>query len=128
MKKTIFFFAVALTILHTQNCFARPRGRYYNNNNYYYNKTTNSQYVQSYTSSNSSYDNSSAQGVAETMARLNRVGHFGGHHPYYEGCGSGFSRESAYNNCCYANSGMQTVDVGYAQGPNGMWFCCRRYR
>lgn len=122
MKKTIFLFAVVLTILQTQNCFARPRGRYY------YYKTSNNQYAQSYTSSSyKSYDNSSAQGVAETMARLNRVGHFGGHQPYYEGCGSGFSREGAYNNCCYANSGMHTVDVGYAQGSNGMWYCCRRY-
>jgi hypothetical protein len=36
--------------------------------------------------------------------------------------------EGAYAICCYANSGMQTVDVGYARGANGQWFCCRRYR
>lgn len=68
-----------------------------------------------------------AQGVANIMARLTRVGHFGGN-PGYEGCGSGPTKESAFNNCCYANSGMQTVDVGYAQDANGFWYCCRRYK
>ncbi len=67
-----------------------------------------------------------AQGVAELMARYNRVGHFGGN-PGYEGCGCGSTPQAAYNMCCYANSGMATVDVGYAQGSNGMWYCCRRY-
>lgn len=70
---------------------------------------------------------SSAQGVAEIMASKGYVGHFGGNSGY-EGCGSGSSPQQAYNNCCYANSGMQTVDVGYAQGRNGKWYCCRRYR
>lgn len=68
-----------------------------------------------------------AQGVANIMARLGRVGHFGGN-PGYEGCGSGGSPQAAFNNCCYARSGMATVDVGYAQGGNGTWYCCRRYR
>lgn len=121
MKKTVLFVATLFVALSffSNNCFAWPRS------NKRYVPTTN-QHVQSYTSS--SVNNSSAQGVADTMARLNKVGHFGGHHPYYEGCGSGFSKESAYNNCCFANSGMATVDVGYARGSNGMWFCCRRYR
>lgn len=82
--------------------------------------------VQSYTSSSGS-NNSTAQGVAEMMASRNSVGHFGGNSGY-EGCGSGSSPEAAYRNCCFANSGMTTVDVGYAQGRNGQWFCCRRYR
>lgn len=68
-----------------------------------------------------------AQGVAEIMARLGTVGHFGGN-PGYEGCGMGATKEQAYSICCYGNSGMQTVDVGYAQGTNGMWYCCRRYK
>jgi hypothetical protein len=69
-----------------------------------------------------------AQGVANTMAARNYVGHFGGNSGY-EGCGSGYSREQAYNNCCFANdTRLTTVDVGYAQGSNGRWFCCRRYR
>lgn len=68
-----------------------------------------------------------AQGVANLMARFGRVGHFGGN-PGYEGCGSGSTPQAAFNNCCYARSGMATVDVGYARGGNGMWYCCRRYR
>lgn len=74
----------------------------------------------------SSSQTATAQGVAQLMAQYGRVGHFGGN-PGYEGCGSGGSPQAAYNNCCYANSGMATVDVGYAQGSNGMWYCCRRY-
>jgi hypothetical protein len=58
---------------------------------------------------------------------LNRVGHFGGN-PGYEGCGAGSTKLAAYNNCCYSNSGMATVDVGYAQSSSGTWYCCRRYQ
>lgn len=81
--------------------------------------------VYSYTN-NVSVNNSTAQGVAETMASKNTVGHFGGNSGY-EGCGSGMTQQQAYNNCCFANSGMRTVDVGYAQGRDGRWYCCRRY-
>jgi hypothetical protein len=61
------------------------------------------------------------------MAAYGRVGHWGGN-TGYEGCGMGVTPQAAYNICCYANSGMRTVDVGYARGANGMWYCCRRYR
>ncbi|WP_425613828.1 hypothetical protein NA78x_003672 [Anatilimnocola sp. NA78] len=74
-----------------------------------------------------SLSTSTAQGVANIMASCGRVGHWGGN-PGYEGCGMAGSPQAAYNSCCYANSGMATVDVGYAQGANGMWYCCRRYR
>ena len=74
-----------------------------------------------------SYSTATAQGVANLMASYNRVGHFGGN-PGYEGCGCGATPAAAYSICCYGNSGMATVDVGYAQGANGMWYCCRRYR
>ena len=57
------------------------------------------------------YSNATAQGVAEIMAYYGRVGHFGGN-PGYEGCGCGPTKEKAYAICCYANSGMRTVDVG----------------
>ena len=70
--------------------------------------------------------NETAQGVAEIMATLERVGHFGGNKGY-EGCGSGSTPEAAYNNTCYANSGMPTVDSGVAQGRSGRWYCCRRF-
>ena len=72
-------------------------------------------------------ETSSAQGVANIMARLGRVGHFGGHR-WFEGCGMAATPQGAYSVCCYANSGMVTYDVGYARGANGMWYCCRRYR
>lgn len=70
---------------------------------------------------------STAQGVAERMARLMKVGHFGGNPYSHEGCGMGMTREQAYRNCCYSNSGMKTMDVGYAQDSRGRWYCCRRY-
>lgn len=70
--------------------------------------------------------NATAQGVAECMAKLETVAHFGGNSGY-EGCGSGSSPEAAYNNTCYANSGMKTVDSGVAQGRSGRWYCCRRF-
>jgi len=73
------------------------------------------------------YSTATAQGVANLMAAYNRVGHFGGN-PGYEGCGCGATPAAAYAICCYGNSGMATVDVGYARGSNGMWYCCRRYR
>jgi hypothetical protein len=74
-----------------------------------------------------SYSTSTAQGVANLMAANNRVGHWGGNRGY-EGCGCGATPAAAYAICCYANSGMATIDVGYAQAANGMWYCCRRYR
>jgi hypothetical protein len=74
-----------------------------------------------------SFDTRTAQGVANIMASYNQVGHWGGN-PGYEGCGCGATPAAAYSICCYGNSGMATVDVGYAQSANGMWYCCRRYR
>ena len=74
-----------------------------------------------------SYSTATAQGVANIMAARNSVGHWGGN-TGYEGCGCGATPAAAYSICCYANSGMATVDVGYAQAANGMWYCCRRYR
>lgn len=81
----------------------------------------------SYASTHGNVNNGSAQGVADAMASRNMVGHFGGNSGY-EGCGSGSTPEQAYRNCCFANSGMKTVDVGYARGADGKWYCCRRYR
>ena len=87
-------------------------------------KKTNTTYKYTYSMP---VDNTSAQGVANTMASRNYVSHFGGHHNTYEGCGSGWTQDKAYNNCCYSNSGMHVVDVGYAQSKHGMWYCCKRY-
>ena len=79
------------------------------------------------TATAASYSTATAQGVANLMASYNRVQHFGGN-PGYEGCGCGATPAAAYAICCYGNSGMTTVDVGYARSANGMWYCCRRYR
>jgi hypothetical protein len=76
---------------------------------------------------NAGFSTATAQGVANIMAARGVVGHFGGN-PGYEGCGMAGSPQAAYNICCYGNSGMATVDVGYAQGANGLWYCCWRYR
>jgi hypothetical protein len=113
MKNVIVAFAVVA--LFCTPAFAKPRRSYTS-----YSSTPSSSQV-------SSGETSSAQGVANIMARTGRVGHWGGNSGY-EGCGSGSSPDSAYRNCCYANSNMTTVDVGYAQGNNGQWYCCRRYR
>ena len=112
MKK--FILGLMFAGLISGVCEARPR--YYSNN---------SNKVYSY-ANNTSSNNSTAQGVAEIMASKGSVGHFGGNSGY-EGCGSGFSQQQAYNNCCFANSGMTTTDVGYAHGRDGRWYCCRRY-
>lgn len=117
MKRILF--ALAVFFLVAGVCEAKPRRQYY---------TSTPSTTYSYTSSSAGgVDNSTAQGVANAMASRNYVGHFGGNSGY-EGCGSGSTPEQAYRNCCFANSGMTTVDVGYAQGRNGQWFCCRRYR
>ena len=75
----------------------------------------------------SSYGNevTTAQGVANIMARIGRVGHFGGNRGY-EGCGSGPTPHQAEMNCCYRRQ-MSPKEVGYAQAANGTWFCCCRY-
>lgn len=109
MKKVIICL-VALTMI-TNVAHARRR-KYYSTSSYTYKHPV---------------DNTSAQGVANTMAARNYVSHFGGHPGMYEGCGSGWTKDQAYNNCCYSNSGMKVVDVGYAQSNNGMWYCCKRY-
>lgn len=70
--------------------------------------------------------NTTAQGVADCCAADGRLAHRGGN-PGYEGLGMASTPEAAYRNCCYANSGMPTVDVGYSQMRNGSWVCCRRY-
>lgn len=70
--------------------------------------------------------NTTAQDVANCCAADGRLAHRGGN-PGYEGLGMASTKEAAYRSCCYATSGMKTVDVGYAKMRNGSWVCCRRY-
>ena len=68
----------------------------------------------------------SAQEAAEASA-AGGLRHRGGN-PSYEGLGCASTPERAFRSCCYANhSGLETYDVGIAQGRNGLWVCCRRY-
>ena len=66
-----------------------------------------------------------AQDAAWHMARIGRIGHFGGN-PGYEGVGAGMSPQAAEMNCCFRNR-WQPREVGLAQGANGTWFACCRY-
>jgi hypothetical protein len=72
-------------------------------------------------------DTSTAQGVAEIQARRGSCGHYGGNSGY-EGVGMGSTPDQALANCCYSNSGMAVVDQGVAQGSNGRWYACKRFR
>jgi len=68
-----------------------------------------------------------AQSVAVENAKAGRLRHANipGH---LEGLGMASTKEKAYSICCYASrKDLVTVDVGYAKGRNGMWYCCRRY-
>lgn len=93
-------------------------------------------YVEQYTSPapqmtvrsyNPAPSNSTAQGVAELMARSGSCRHFGGNSGY-EGVGMGSSPEAALGNCCYSRSGMRVTDQGVARGSNGRYYACKRYR
>lgn len=68
-----------------------------------------------------------AQGVANYLASVGRVGHFfrGGYR--FEGVGMGSSAQAAINNCCKPHFGGSPREVGVAQGRNGMFYACCRY-
>ena len=75
------------------------------------------------------HSNRTAQDTANENAARGSLKHLGGHPGMYEGLGMASTPEKAYAICCYANDrSLTTVDVGYAKGRNGMWFCCRRYK
>jgi hypothetical protein len=80
----------------------------------------------SYSQSNGfSANNSSAQGVADYMARTGRLQHIGGNSGY-EGVGMASTPEAAEWACCYRRQ-MKPREVGVAQGANGYWYACCRY-
>lgn len=68
---------------------------------------------------------SSAQEAANHMARILRIGHFGGN-PGYEGVGMGATPQAAEWSCCFRHK-WAPREVGLARGANGMWFACCRY-
>jgi hypothetical protein len=67
----------------------------------------------------------SAQGAANYMASLCRMGHFGGNNGY-EGVGCGSTPYHAEMNCCFRQK-WTPREVGIAQGANGLWYACCRY-
>lgn len=115
MRTSVLFLFI---FLYCFDANAKPR---------YRSTYTSSMSVMSSNQTIPTYSNKTAQGVADIMAQRGYVGHFGGN-TGYEGCGSGMTQSEAYRNCCFANSNLTTVDVGYAQGRDGRWYCCRRYR
>ena len=76
-------------------------------------------------------DTSSAQGVAEAMARSRSTRHFGGN-AGREGVGIGMTRDQAIRNCCYhpengrRDPKIEIRDVGAARGGDGRWYACIR--
>jgi len=66
-----------------------------------------------------------AQGVANYLASIGRIGHYGGNPYAYEGVGMGGTPDQALRNCC--NNGGVVADYGVCQGANGMWYACKRY-
>ena len=70
---------------------------------------------------------STAQGVANLMARNNRMQHLGGNGGMLEGVGTGSTPVQALRNCCYYGQ-IKISDQGVAQGSNGKWFACIRGR
>jgi len=124
MKKFIVAAVLALTMITSIQAgpfglFGKRSGGGYSNNGQ--TAATNSQTVY--------YDNGelySAQGVANRMARMLRMGHLGNPTGGYEGVGMGGSPQAAISNCCfYCRRPLR--DSGVAQGSNGMWYACCRY-
>lgn len=118
MKK--FAFALAVLAIGS-SVYAGPFGLFRRGGNYNNNTTNNNQTYY--------YDNSelfSAQGVANRMARLLRMGHMGNPTGGWEGVGMGSSPQAAISNCCYYGR-RPLRDSGVAQGANGMWYACCRY-
>jgi len=67
-----------------------------------------------------------AQGAANYMASVMRMGHHGNPTGGYEGVGVGSSPQAAISNCCFYGR-KPLRDSGVTQGSNGMWYACCRY-
>ena len=66
-----------------------------------------------------------AQGVANYLASIGRIGHFGGNSGK-EGVGMASSPQAAIRNCCYYGQ-RPIVEQSVVRGRNG-WYACVRYR
>ena len=72
---------------------------------------------------------SGAQAKAEAMARMQSMQHLGGGFGggSFEGVGMASTRDGAITRCCFW--GQRTpIEIGAAQGANGMWYAAVFYR
>lgn len=112
------FMVIAGVVVAVSSIQAGPFGLFRRGGNYNNNNTQNHPVAQAFLGS--------AQGVANHMASILRIGHFGGNPYAFEGVGMGGSPQAAIQNCCYY--GRRTIaDQGVCQGANGMWYACCRY-
>ncbi len=125
MRKNLI--AMALVVAVASSSFAGPFGlfnrRTYSNNN----TTANSNVT--YSQPRFPVANGflgTAQGAANYMASILRMGHHGNPTGGYEGVGMGATPQQAISNCCYYGR-RPLRDQGVAQGANGMWYACCRY-
>lgn len=117
MKK---FVALGLCVIGVSSIQAGPFGLFRRGGNNYNNTGTTYNHPVAHAFLGS------AQGVANYLASLNRIGHFGGNPYAYEGVGMGGSPQAAIQNCCFYGK-RQIADQGVCQGSNGMWYACCRY-
>ena len=110
-------FMIALTLFFVTSLAQAAGPRYY----YSQPKTI----VQSYTSMNSSDDQSRCQAEANHMAANNITGHVWGVIGSFEGVGYGSSPNC---NTCVPSSNMRLTGDASAQGRNGMWYRVRSWR
>ena len=116
---TRFIFAALCALVVSTQVSAGPFGLFRKGNN-----NTNSAAAPRFPVANAFLG--SAQGVANYLASVGRVGHFGGNPYAAEGVGMGSSPEQAIRNCCFY--GKRTIaDSGVCQASNGMWYACNRY-
>jgi len=110
------FAAFALVFVVASSAQAKPFGLFSPR------KTTNNRPVANAVN----FSLGTAQSVANHMAKIGRIGHFGGNPYPREGVGMGTTAQQAIRNCCFY--GQYTIkDQGVAQGNNGMWYACNRY-
>lgn len=123
MKKFVAAVVVAIAIISSIQAgpfglIRRSNGGNYSNNQTNSNQTYNRPVAHAFLGT--------AQGVANYLASIGRIGHYGNPTGGYEGVGMGGSPQAAIQNCCYYGR-RPLRDSGVAQGANGMWYACCRY-
>lgn len=123
MKKFVAVVALALTMISSIQ--AGPFGLFRRGGNGNYNNNTQTT-QQTYQRPVAHAFLGTAQGAANYMASILKMGHHGNPTGGYEGVGMGGSAQAAIQNCCFYGK-RPLRDSGVAQGSNGMWYACCRY-